>query len=105
VRAAGLNMMKIMVDDAVYGRREDCVFSHRTALWTAVPNGVLTKYVTDPALVSEIKELLKKEKPLRTLFCADDRNLKRTLRLTKYFYSYYRTYARYYFDKQTGKGR
>ncbi len=103
VRAAGLNMMKIMTDDVIFDKREACIYSDRVALWTAVPKGILTKYVTDPKLAAEIKMLWKREKPLRTLFCPQDRSLKRRLRLTRYFYSHYRTYARYYFNKEEGK--
>ncbi len=99
VYAAGINMMQVMSEDCVFDRRTDCIFSDKTALWTAVPKGILKKYVSDPALVAEMKALWKHTPPLRTLFCKEEKSLKRKLRLTRYFYAAYRTYGKYFFRK------
>ena len=101
VRAAGINMMKELVDDAVYGKKRDSVlYSSETGLWTAVPKGILLKYVKDEGLRSEIKTLWKAKKVERTLFNPEDKNLKRRLRVRKYYLTYYKTYRLYYFDKE-----
>lgn len=44
-RAAGLNMMKLLTNDVVYGKREDCVYNHTVALWQNVPTGIPRRYV------------------------------------------------------------
>lgn len=101
VRAAGINMMKELVDDAVYGKKRDAVlYSSETALWTAVPKGVLLKYVKDEGLRSEIRTLWKAKKVARTLFNPEDKNLKRRLRVRRYYLTYYKAYRLYYFDKE-----
>ena len=48
-RAAGINMMKLLTEDVVYGRRGKCIYNETTALWSNVPRGILTRYVTSPA--------------------------------------------------------
>ena len=102
VRAAGMNFMKIMTEDVVSGRREDCVFCEETALWTAVPKAILLRYVKDKALVSEVKEMYRKKKVTRTLFNPEEKSLKRFLRLERYYLGHFGNYRRYYFDKHGG---
>ena len=100
VRGAGLNLMKLMTDDTVYGKRPDgTVFTHDTALWTAVPKGVLKKYVKDPVLKNEILSLWRQGRVFRSLFNRGDMGLRRRLRIFRYYLSYYKSFSRYYFDK------
>ena len=33
-RAAGINMMKLLTEDVVYGRRGKCIYNETTALWS-----------------------------------------------------------------------
>ncbi|MBQ7124732.1 MAG: ATP-grasp domain-containing protein [Clostridia bacterium] len=101
VRGAGLNLMAAMVEDAVFGKvQEELVCTDKTALWTAVPRIVLKKYVKNKALKKEILSLWKKKALSRTLFCREDMSLKRMIRINRYFYSYCKNYAKYYFDKE-----
>lgn len=99
VRAAGLNMIAAMIDNVVYGKDADCVYSDRTALWTNVPKVVLRKYVTEPALSAEIKELYRQKKVLKSLWYKKDLNLKRMLRVSRYYFGHINNYRRYYFNK------
>ena len=39
-RAAGINMMKLLTEDVVYGRRGKCIYNETTALWSNVPRGI-----------------------------------------------------------------
>jgi len=55
-RAAGLNMMKLLTNDVVYGKREDCIYNHTVALWQNVPTGILRRYVKDQELSDELKQ-------------------------------------------------
>lgn len=100
VRDAGLNFMKLMVDDSVYGKRPGgIVFTGNTALWTSVPKGVLKKYVKNPELRNEILSLWKQGKVSRNLFNRGDMGFMRRLRIYRYYLSYYKSFSRYYFDK------
>ncbi len=96
VRAAGYNMMKILVDDVVYGKGQECTFSRSTGLWSNVPRGILKKYVKDPALSKEIRQ----HKILHTLYLWSDMNLKRLYRITRYYFAQFRSFHKYYFDKE-----
>ncbi|SFJ83164.1 D-aspartate ligase [Paenibacillus sp. UNC496MF] len=99
VRAAGLNMLQALIDQVVYGKESDCVYGRATAMWTNVPKKVLNRYVTDPALSSEINRLYREKKVIRSLWYSKDLNAKRILSVSRYFYGHVRNYQRYYFDK------
>ncbi len=100
VRAAGHNMMQILTETTVFGRPpQEVIRNETTALWTAVPRGVLMKYVSSPALKKEVAALWREKPPLRTLFCREEKSLKRRLRVMKRYYGYFKVYRRYYFDK------
>jgi D-aspartate ligase len=100
VRAAGLNMITAMIDQVVYGKNTDCVYGNGTGLWTNVPRTVLRKYVTEPALAAEIKGLYKEKKVLYSIWYKKDLNLKRIIRISRYYYSHVKNFKHYYFDKK-----
>ncbi len=94
-RAAGLNMMELLVEDVVYGRRGACIYSEKAALWSNVPRGILKKYVTSPALREEIGSY----RALHTLWARGDLSPARVYRLARYYAAQHKNFARYYFDK------
>ncbi len=96
VRSAGYNMMKILVDDVIYHRPQECTFSQTTGLWSNVPRGILRKYVKDPQLQKE----LRRHKILHTLYLWSDMSLKRLYRISRYYFAQYRSFRKYYFDKE-----
>lgn len=98
VYGAGINMLKVMIDDVVYGKKTESRDNHRVNLWTAVPKMVLMKYVKDKELKKEIKQLY--PKAVKTLFYDKDMNFKRRLIVTRHFYSYVKQYSQHYFDKE-----
>ncbi|MGO4548879.1 ATP-grasp domain-containing protein [Paenibacillus sp. 2TAB23] len=100
VRAGGLNMMAALIDNVVYGKNADCIYSDNIALWTNVPNVVLRKYVTDPTLSAELKKLHKQKKVLKTLWYKKDLNVKRVLRVSRYYFGHINNYRRFYFNKE-----
>ena len=102
VRAAGLNMMQALTEDVVFGKKASLITGEKEALWTAVPRTVLSRYVEDPALRAEVLRLWKTQGALRTLFCPEERSLRRKLRITRYYLSHIRTYKKYYFSKKDG---
>ena len=99
IDAAGINMMKLLTEDVVYGRRGKCIYNETTALWSNVPRGILTRYVTSPALREEMKQY----KALHTLWCGGDLAPARVYRLARYYAAQYKNFARYYFDKSKEK--
>ena len=96
VRAAGINLMKLLADDAVYGVRAPCVYNENTALWSNVPRGILKRYVSDPSLKAEIA----RNKMARTLSDPEDWCLKRAYRAARVDRAQYKMYRRYYFNKE-----
>ncbi|MBR3560451.1 MAG: hypothetical protein IKN81_02815 [Oscillospiraceae bacterium] len=98
VRSAGINLMKLFADDVVYGRREPCIYNETVALWSNVPRGILTRYVTDPALKAELASL----KADRTLMNPNDFNLKRLYRIARVDHAQYKLFREYWFDKERG---
>jgi len=96
VRTAGVNMMKLLADDVVYGRRGDCIYNENVTLWSNVPRGILSKYVTDPALRAE----LKRHRMDRTLKNPADFNLKRAYRIARVDLAQYKLFRQYWFDKE-----
>ncbi len=99
VRAAGLNMIKALIDQVVYGKEEECVYGQATALWTNVPRAVLKRYVKDPELSAEIAGLYKRKKVIRSLWYNKDLNVKRMISVLRYSMSHINNFRRYYFDK------
>ena len=72
--------MKLLTDDIVYGKREECIYNHTVALWQNVPTGILRRYVKDQELSDELKQF----KGTHTLFCKGDLPLSRLYRLLRY---------------------
>lgn len=98
VRAAGVNMMKALVDTCVYGAPyRGVLYGERTAMWSNVPKGILKKYVKDPELAKEMRALL--PHCLYTLYAKNDRSVKRYYRVTRFYLSHYKNYKKYYFEK------
>lgn len=95
-RAAGINMMKLLAEDVVYGRRGDCVYNRNTALWLNVPRGILERYVKNDALRKELRSC----KATHTLFCRGDLSVQRLYRLCRYYAAQYHNFRDYYFDKE-----
>lgn len=96
VRTAGINLMQLFADDAVYGKRGPCVYNETVALWSNVPRGILNRYVADPALRDE----LKRHKADRTLKNPRDFNLSRACRIARVDLAQYKSFKNYYFDKE-----
>ena len=97
VRAAGHNLMKAMIDDVVYGKKEECVYNYNEALWSNVPIGIIKKYVKNKELRD--KALSMKKSCTYTLFQKGDMSLKRLYRITRFYLSQYKNYRNNYFDK------
>ncbi len=98
-RAAGVNMMRWLIDDAVRGEKCDCFFNEKTALWMNVPPQIVRKYVKDRDLAREVRQY----KPLHTLFYKKDMNLRRLYAISRYYYAQFRNFRENFFDKGDGR--
>lgn len=99
VRGAGLNMMKVLCDDAVFKKPYSCAYGEEVSLWSNVPKSVIFKYVKDESLKKEARELIKSGKYSRTLDCAEDFNLRRFMWIKRYYLGQYKNFKRFYFEK------
>ncbi len=99
VRGAGINMMKVMTDDAVFGEHRECVFADNTSLWLNVPKAVVKEYVKDPALRKEARALIKAGKYSRTLDFPAEKSLRRFVWIKRYYMGQHNNFKRYFFDK------
>ncbi len=98
VYASGMNLMKFAVDD-VFDANGECVYGENTTLWSNVSKCVLFKYTANESIRAEMKRLVKEKKYMRTLDCKEDRNIKRFIKIRRYYFGQYRSYKKYYFSK------
>ncbi len=95
---AGINMIKTLVDDVVYGvKAGETLHSQKTGLWSSVPGYVLNRYIADPKLREEVKKLYKNSES--TLFYKPDNSPKRKYIVSRIYYGYIKSYKKYFFVK------
>ena len=99
IYSAGVNMMKVLTEDTVFGKRSECRYADKTALWSNVPRSVIKKYITDPDIRSEALKLIKEKKYSRTLDCPADNDIRRFIWIKRYYMGQSKNFSRYYFDK------
>jgi len=97
VRTAGINMMEELIERVVYNNCHAPIFGNKRAMWSNVPIGILKKYVKNEELQKEIRELSKN--CVFTLRCREDFSLKRYYRISRFYFSHYKNFRRYYFQK------
>lgn len=98
VRAGGINMMEVLIEDAVFQKKTEPHFGTVNALWSNVPLAILKKYVKNSQLKKEVKRL--SSSCLFTLICKGDRSVKRVYRMTRYYMAHFKNYRKYYFSKE-----
>lgn len=98
VYASGMNLMQCMLSD-VFDENKECIFGQNTTLWANVSKYVMFKYTENLQIRAEMKKLVKEKKYMRTLDCKEDRNIKRFLKIKRYYLGQCRSYKKYYFKK------
>lgn len=99
VYGSGINMMKVLIDDVVYGKEKDCEFGNKTHLWMNIPKKTIKKFVQNKELKKEALYLIKNKKSIKTLPYKKDRNAKRSV-YVKYFYKLqHDRFKKYFFVK------
>lgn len=99
VRGAGINMMRVLTDNVVFGKHDGCIYADSTSLWANVPKAVIDRYVKKDALRREAKALIKAKKYSRTLDCAQDTDPRRFIWIKRYYMGQYKNFKNYYFEK------
>ena len=97
VRTADINMMEELIESVVYNHSHAPHFADKRAMWSNVPLGILKKYVKNEELQKEIRELSKD--CVFTLRCREDFSLKRFYRISRFYFSHYKNFRKYYFQK------
>jgi len=96
VTGAGNNMAKLVVDEYVYGKEQELVYSKNEWLWLDIPKKVLFKYA-NKNYHGKLRELIKKKKYGYTLFYRYDFSpfrLAIVLKLHQLNFKMYRNYFR-----------
>lgn len=94
--AAGVNPMRAMVTDLVDGKGGKLWVADEPALYTLVPLSLLRRYVTEPALLAEVDELVAKGLVFDPQRYGADRGLRRMIDVELTEKNQIRKFARYY---------
>lgn len=94
VAALGKNLVRILVDDLLYGIENDYVFLDKKVLLSFVPKGIIKKYIQNKAFKKEVLSLWKKV--VKPMDAPSDKNFKRFLMLRKRWFHYYKEYKNSY---------
>ena len=90
-------MMEELIESVVYNHSHAPHFADKRAMWSNVPLGILKKYVKNEELQKEFRELSKD--CVFTLRCREDFSLKRFYRISRFYFSHYKNFRKYYFQK------
>lgn len=99
VSGTGINMMKIMTDAFVFGKKDDCVFGNEETLWMNAPKKIIKEYIFDEKLKKEALGLIRNKKYFTTLKNREDRSMKRRLWIMRYYHGQHKNFKRYFFRK------
>ncbi len=88
----GHNLAEFLVDDLIYQKEKPMTYLKGTQLFSVVPKGVLKRYIADPVVLAEAKDLIKNGHYGNPLFYKHDTGFKRRvlmmLRQLNYFNKY-----------------
>ncbi len=96
VTAAGYNLVKLVVDDLVYGKEKDFVLADKEVLLTYVPKKIIKKYVVNERFKKEALTLYKQGKVTNPLVYKKDMPFKRLLFLIRKHFRYYKDFKNGY---------
>ena len=94
--AGGVNPMRAMVDDLVDGKTGACLVADEPALYTVVPRGLLMRYLDDPELRAEVKDLYARGKVVDPQRYACDMAPRRRMDVELTEANHFRKFRRYY---------
>lgn len=97
--ACGYNLVNLLIQDIYFNAYENKEFeiAKQKLMLSFVPKSVIKKYIANPALKSEIIELIKEKKLVNPLYYKKDMSLKRRKYLFMRSYNYTKKYKKYTF--------
>lgn len=94
----GYNLVKVLIDDLIYHKRNNFKYLDKEVLLTFVPKRIIKKYITNKEYKDKVLKLWKdRENPL---YYKEDKNIKRKLWLLKRKYHYYKEYKHGYWNSK-----
>lgn len=104
--AAGVNAMKLIVDDYIFKQEMDFKWIEKRIVWSLLPARLLLKSILEPAMKSKIKELIAGGEFHHPLDCRLERSLVRRIqvKLSKlnHYVKHYRHYRAVLEDNKAG---
>lgn len=100
VRSAGHNVIEYLVEDFVYGRTKEPVYTYDEAVWSSVPRNVIMKYINNDEVKNKVQSVIKQKGLSHTLFNKEDTSPMRLLRILRLFLHQKERFRRYWFDKE-----
>ena len=94
--AAGVNPMRAMVTDLVDGRGKKLYVADDPALYTLVPQALLERYLADPELLAEVRQLVADGRGFDPQRYDADRGARRMIDVELTEKNQFRKFARYY---------
>lgn len=99
VTTSGYNLAEFLVDNCVYEKNLDTVYAKSDMLWLSIPKKIIYNYVDNQEVLNRAKKLIKQKKYKYTLLYKKDMNLKRFLRMKRFYNKHINEYKKYFFKK------
>ena len=99
VTGSGYNQAAYLVDAFVYQSKYETVYADKPHLWLGIPKRVLRKYLDHASLKHEVNKRIDNNQTSSTLYYAKDRDIKRNLRVFRYYRRYIKTFETYFVKK------
>lgn len=96
VTGSGFNAVQWIVNDYIYHDLPEYTVADHVHLYTVVPKGVILKYVSDPALKAQVRDLYKAGEVSQPLFYKADKNLLHWFHAAKAYFNQYRKFHKYF---------
>ncbi len=89
---SGYNIAKIIVDDVIYKKDKEFHYVKGDHIFAVIPKGVLKRYVSNPKIAEEVRQLIKDGKYKNPIFYKPDKGLKRKFLMLLRQINYFRKY-------------
>ena len=89
---SGYNIAKIIVDDVIYQKDKEFSYVKGDHIFAVIPKGVLKRYVSNPKIAKEVRQLIKEGKYKNPIFYKPDKGLKRKFLMLLRQINYFRKY-------------
>lgn len=100
VTGSGYNQGAYLADAFIYETVHETVYSDKPHLWLGIPKRVLKKYLEDTKLKHEVALRIDRDQTSTTLFYSADKNIKRNIRVYRYYHRYHQTFKNHFVKKK-----